>query len=61
MKLKKAGNKSKFEWKKLQSGKKREKPQSFGFNGNPQKKGLPRAEKFVEEHKEHRKEIRKPR
>ena len=61
MKSKKASNRSKFDWKKLQSGGKREKPLSLGFDGNLQKKGLPKSEKFVEEHKEYKKEIRKPR
>ena len=52
---------SKFDWKARQSGGPKEKIQNLGFDGNIQKKGLPKTEKFVEMHKEFRKDIRKPR
>ena len=52
---------NKFTWNKLESGGRREQTQSMGFTGNLSKKGTKKTERLVDEHKQFRKDIRKPR
>lgn len=51
----------KFDWGRRESGGPRKKTEDLGFDGNLQKKGVTKTKKFTEEHKEFRKDIRKPR